>query len=112
MSTSVLRTADAWWVLHVGDCRAYLGISVPGFPNLFMTSGPNPGVVVNGSAIFSSECQVEYSLRALRHVLGQGFKTVDCRTGPRRSRGGPGPSSGSARTRRHGARDCAPAAGA
>lgn len=65
-----------------GDCRAYLGISVPGFPNLFMTSGPNTGVVVNGSAIFSSECQVEYTLRALRHVLGQGHKTVDCRPEP------------------------------
>jgi 4-hydroxyacetophenone monooxygenase len=24
-----------------GDCRAYLGITVPGFPNLFMTAGPN-----------------------------------------------------------------------
>lgn len=65
-----------------GDCRAYLGISVPGFPNLFMTSGPNTGVVVNGSAIFSSECQVEYAMRALRHVLGGGFKAVDCRTEP------------------------------
>ncbi|WP_147326256.1 flavin-containing monooxygenase [Hydrogenophaga borbori] len=65
-----------------GDCRAYLGISVPGFPNLFMTSGPNTGVVVNGSAIFSSECQVEYTLRALRHVLSQGHRTVDCRPEP------------------------------
>ena len=65
-----------------GDCRAYLGISVPGFPNLFMTSGPNTGVVVNGSAIFSSECQVEYSLRVMHHVLSTGHKAVDCKPGP------------------------------
>ena len=65
-----------------GDCRAYLGISVPGFPNLFMTSGPNTGVVVNGSAIFSSECQVEYTLRAIRHVLSHGMQAVDCRPEP------------------------------
>lgn len=65
-----------------GDCRAYLGISVPGFPNLFMTSGPNTGVVVNGSAIFSSECQVEYTLRTIHHVLKNGHKSVDCKPGP------------------------------
>lgn len=65
-----------------GDCRAYRGISVPGFPNLFMTSGPNTGVVVNGSAIFFSECQVEYILRAMKHVLSNGFKSVDCKKGP------------------------------
>jgi 4-hydroxyacetophenone monooxygenase len=65
-----------------GDCRAYLGISVPGFPNLFMTSGPNTGVVVNGSAIYSVECQAEYVLRALRHVFGQRASTVDCKVEP------------------------------
>jgi hypothetical protein len=30
-----------------------------------MTGGPNTAVVINGSAIFSSECQVEYSMRAI-----------------------------------------------
>ena len=65
-----------------GDCRAYLGISVPGFPNLFMTAGPNTAVVINGSAIFSSECQVEYSLRAIRYLLETGQKAMNCKQAP------------------------------
>ena len=65
-----------------GDCRAYLGITVPGYPNLFMTSGPNTGVVVNGSAIFFSECQVEYILRTIGHMLGNGHRTINTRKGP------------------------------
>ena len=69
---------DCW----AGDCRAYLGITVPGFPNLFMTGGPNTAVVINGSAIFSSECQVEYAMRAIRHVLASGHKALDCKDQP------------------------------
>lgn len=65
-----------------GDCRAYLGITVPGFPNFFMTSGPNTGVVVNGSAIFFSECQVEYVLRAIGHMVKNGQRTIDAQPGP------------------------------
>ena len=35
---------DCW----AGDCRAYLGIMAPGFPNLFMVHGPgSPGVFYN-----------------------------------------------------------------
>lgn len=69
---------DFW----TGDCRAYLGITVPGFPNLFMLGGPNTAVVINGSAIFSSECQVEYTMRALGHLLESGNKAIDCREAP------------------------------
>ena len=42
---------------------AYLGISVPGFPNLFCMQGPNTGLGHGGSAIFQSECQA-------RHITG------------------------------------------
>ncbi|VTY38415.1 4-hydroxyacetophenone monooxygenase [Xylophilus ampelinus] len=69
---------DVW----AGDCRAYLGITVPSFPNLFMLGGPNTAVVINGSAIFSSECQVEYTMRALRYLLASGHKAIDCRATP------------------------------
>ena len=69
---------DCW----AGDCRAYLGIMVPGFPNLFMTGGPNTAVVINGSAIFSSECQVEYSMRAIGHLLANGQKALHCKVQP------------------------------
>lgn len=70
--------ADCW----KGDCRAYLGITVPGFPNMFMTGGPNTAVVINGSAIFSSECQVEYTMRAIRHLLASGNAALDCKEQP------------------------------
>ena len=45
-----------------GDARAFLGISVPGFPNLFCLYGPNTNIVINGSIIYFSECGVRYIL--------------------------------------------------
>lgn len=39
---------------------AYLGISVPGFPNFFNMLGPNTGPGHGGSVIFQSECQSRY----------------------------------------------------
>ncbi len=38
-----------------GDARAYLGVTVPGFPNLFCLYGPNTNIVINGSIIYFSE---------------------------------------------------------
>ncbi|MEM1333934.1 MAG: NAD(P)/FAD-dependent oxidoreductase [Actinomycetota bacterium] len=37
-----------------GDARAYLGVMHPGFPNFFLTYGPNTNIVVNGSIIYFS----------------------------------------------------------
>lgn len=68
-----------WWA---GDCRAYLGISMPGFPNLFMTGGPTTGVVVNGSAIFSAECAVEYTLSAVHQLLAGGYASMEVQQAP------------------------------
>jgi len=68
-----------WWA---GDCRAYLGITMPGFPNLFMTGGPTTSLVVNGSAIFSAECAVEYSLSAIGALLSGGYAAMDVRQAP------------------------------
>ncbi len=62
-----------------GDSRAYLGICVPHFPNLFIIGGPNAGLVVNGSAIFTSECALEYAMRAVEHMLRNGVKSVEVR---------------------------------
>ena len=49
-----------------GDARAYLGMTVPGFPNFFMLYGPNTNIVVNGSIIWFSECEVRYVMDAVR----------------------------------------------
>ncbi len=40
-----------------GDARAYLGIAMPGFPNLFSIQGPNSSAGFGGAATFVSECQ-------------------------------------------------------
>ena len=48
-----------------GEPRAYKGISIPDFPNLFLCYGPNTNIVVNGSIIFFSECEVRYILGCL-----------------------------------------------
>ena len=62
-----------------GDARAYLGITVPGFPNLFLMYGPNTNIVVNGSIIFFSECEAHYVLQCVRHLLATGGRALDVR---------------------------------
>jgi 4-hydroxyacetophenone monooxygenase len=53
-----------------GSPRAYLGITIPRFPNLFCMYGPNTNIVVNGSIIFFSECEMRYILSCLEQLIG------------------------------------------
>ncbi|HEY8547003.1 MAG TPA: NAD(P)/FAD-dependent oxidoreductase [Acidimicrobiales bacterium] len=62
-----------------GEPRAYLGITVPGFPNLFCLYGPNTNIVINGSIVYFSECGVRYILECLRLVLATGSAALDVR---------------------------------
>jgi 4-hydroxyacetophenone monooxygenase len=62
-----------------GDPRAYLGITIPGFPNLFCCYGPNTNIVVNGSIIFFSECEMRYVLGCIKLLLESGRAALDCR---------------------------------
>jgi 4-hydroxyacetophenone monooxygenase len=66
---------DVW----AGDARAYLGMTVPGFPNFFMIYGPNTNIVVNGSIIFFSECAVRYIVGCLRLLAESGAKAMETR---------------------------------
>jgi 4-hydroxyacetophenone monooxygenase len=59
--------------------RAYLGITVPRFPNLFCLYGPGTNLAHAGSIIFHSECQVRYVMGCLAALLGNGFSSMDCR---------------------------------
>ena len=61
------------------DPRAYLGITVPGFPNFFLMYGPNTNLAHGGSAIFHSECQTRYTLLALRELLERGQRALEVR---------------------------------
>lgn len=60
-----------------GDARAYLGVVVPGFPNLFLLYGPNTNIVINGSIIYFSECGVRYILGLLKMMLAAGAKALE-----------------------------------
>jgi 4-hydroxyacetophenone monooxygenase len=60
-----------------GDARAYLGMTVPGFPNFFMIYGPNTNIVVNGSIIFFSECSVRYIMGCLKLLAETGNTTIE-----------------------------------
>ncbi len=62
-----------------GDARAYLGMTVPGFPNFFTIYGPNTNIVVNGSIIFFSEASVRYIVNALKLLAETGAKTMEVR---------------------------------
>ena len=55
-----------------GDARAYLGVTIPGFPNLFCLYGPNTNIVINGSIVYFSECGVRYILGCLELALQAG----------------------------------------
>jgi 4-hydroxyacetophenone monooxygenase len=60
-----------------GDARAYLGIVLPHFPNLFLLYGPNTNIVVNGSIIYFSECEVHYVVGCIRKLLETGAAALD-----------------------------------
>jgi cation diffusion facilitator CzcD-associated flavoprotein CzcO len=57
--------------------RAYLGTTVPGFPNLFILLGPN-SIGIN-SVIFSLESQIAYTIDALRTMERRGAARIEVR---------------------------------
>jgi 4-hydroxyacetophenone monooxygenase len=59
--------------------RAYLGITVPEFPNLFCLYGPATNLAHAGSIIFHSECQVRYITACIQALLERGAKAMDCK---------------------------------
>jgi 4-hydroxyacetophenone monooxygenase len=62
-----------------GDARAYLGITIPGFPNLFCLYGPNTNIVINGSIVYFSECEVRYVLGCIELLLRERHRALDVR---------------------------------
>jgi len=60
-----------------GDARAYLGVTIPRFPNLFCLYGPNTNIVINGSIIYFSECGVRYIVGCIEHLLCSGEGSMD-----------------------------------
>jgi cation diffusion facilitator CzcD-associated flavoprotein CzcO len=65
---------EAW----AAGAHAYLGISVPGFPSLFMIYGPNTNTS-GGSIIVYEEAQAAYLRQALQHIRDRGAGAIDVR---------------------------------
>jgi 4-hydroxyacetophenone monooxygenase len=59
------------------DARAYLGTTVPGFPNLFMLYGPNTQQGHGGSLISAIECQVDYIAKLARKMVEEDIAVID-----------------------------------
>ena len=62
-----------------GDARAYLGVTVPGFPNFFCLYGPNTNIVINGSIIYFSECGVRYVMSLVETLLRSRAASIEVR---------------------------------
>ena len=69
------RLVDDW----VDGPQAYLGIAVPGYPNLFMLYGPNTN---NGSILTMIESQVGHIVQQIRRLRDEGLAWVDARPEP------------------------------
>jgi cation diffusion facilitator CzcD-associated flavoprotein CzcO len=62
-----------------GGAHAHLGITVPGFPNMFLLYGPNTNTS-GGSIIFYLETQTSYVRQALQAVSERGASALDVRS--------------------------------
>jgi 4-hydroxyacetophenone monooxygenase len=56
---------------------AYLGITVPAFPNFFMLYGPGNHLAHGGSLIFNSELQMRYINTCLADMIENGWQTIE-----------------------------------
>lgn len=67
------RTLEREWA---EGARAYRGITVAGFPNLFLMYGPNTNLGHN-SIIFMIECQTNYIVQAVRTLIERDVAWID-----------------------------------
>jgi cation diffusion facilitator CzcD-associated flavoprotein CzcO len=65
------RTLEEHWA---GEPRAYLGITVPGFPNFFMIYGPGTN---GGEIVTMLETQAEYAVRAVKRMIRDRVSAVE-----------------------------------
>jgi 4-hydroxyacetophenone monooxygenase len=63
--------------MWAGKPTAYLGITVPAFPNLFLLYGPGTNLAHAGSIIFHSECQMRYIGNSLALLAEAGGGSIE-----------------------------------
>ncbi|WP_261566049.1 flavin-containing monooxygenase [Frankia gtarii] len=69
-----VRLADVW---RNNNPQSYLGGTVPGFPNLFVNSGPNTGVGHAGGHNFMAEVVNHYAFECLQLVVERGARSIE-----------------------------------
>jgi cation diffusion facilitator CzcD-associated flavoprotein CzcO len=65
------------WTLQehwAGEPRAYLGITVPGYPNFFMLYGPGTNA---GELVMTLESQAEYAVRAVKRMIRERVSAIE-----------------------------------
>lgn len=65
--------SDVW---NGDDPQAYLGISVPDFPNFFMMAGPTTGLGHGGSGMFIAECHAHYIANTIVTMMNKGISQM------------------------------------
>jgi cation diffusion facilitator CzcD-associated flavoprotein CzcO len=70
------RTGESMATVWGGSPRAYLGVSVPGFPNFFLFLGPNSGLG-HSSMVYMIEAQAEHVKNAIRALDTLGSDTIE-----------------------------------
>lgn len=58
---------------------AYLGVTVPNFPNFYCMYGPGTNLAFGGSLIFNGECQVRYIMECLKALVQTDEATMECK---------------------------------
>lgn len=61
------------------DAKAYLGMTVPGFPNLFVMYGPNLNLGHGGSYMYFGERQARWIVELLATMRARGLGSVEVR---------------------------------
>lgn len=59
------------------DPRGYLGVTIPGYPNYFMTVGPNSAPNHAGGQNITSESQIHYAIECLELLQKSGARAME-----------------------------------
>jgi 4-hydroxyacetophenone monooxygenase len=61
------------------EATAYLGITIPNFPNLFCMYGPGTNLAAGASLFYHSEFQIHYAMDAIHRVIESGASCIEVR---------------------------------
>lgn len=70
-----VRLSEQWGI----EPAAYLGVTVPNFPNFYCMYGPGTNLAFGGSLIFNGECQIRYIMDCLKTQIQRGADIIECK---------------------------------